>query len=121
MDLRSITTEPKLIKITIALDETDKDAINENMRIVAEYEGKNHEPYVFAENEGLDFYTWDRQPLDVFLKFSTLDRGDFASVVMLLKDLIFYEDGSKVLVDGVMMPPTVLVKVVTKMIETLGK
>jgi hypothetical protein len=98
MDLRTITATPQLTKLTL----DDEDTIK-------------------IYGEPLDFYTWDRQPLDVFLKFSVLDRGDFSAVVMLLKDLILNADGSKVLVEGVMLPPTVLVKVVVKMTETLGK
>ena len=98
MNLKDLAAKPQLIKLT--LDDED---------IVATY------------GEPLDFYTWDRQPMDVFLKVATNDRQDFGELVNVLKDLVLDADGKPVMVDGMVLPSRVLVATFTKMVSVLGK
>ena len=98
MNLTQLAAKPQLIKVT--LDDAD---------IVSTY------------GEPLDFYTWDRQPMDVFLKVSTSDRQDFGQLVEVMRDLIMDSDGNPVMKDGMILPGKVLVATLTKMVSVLGK
>jgi hypothetical protein len=98
MNLKDLAAKPQLTKITI--DDED---------IVSQY------------GEPLDFYTWDRQPMDVFLKVATSDRTDFPQLAMVLKDLVLDADGEPVMKDGMVLPSKVLVATFTKMVSSLGK
>jgi len=98
MKLTDLAKAPELIKITI--DSED---------IVQQY------------GEPLDFYTFDRQPMDTFLKFAAGDRNDFTQMAQVLKEMIMDEQGQPVIKDGVMLPSKVMVAAFTKLVEQLGK
>jgi len=98
MNLRDLAAKPQLIKLT--LDDED---------IVATY------------GDSLDFYTWDRQPMDVFLRVAASDRQDFGQLVNVLKELVLDADGNPVMTDGMVLPSRVLVATFSKMVNVLGK
>jgi hypothetical protein len=98
MNLKQLAAKPQLIKINI-----------DNEEIVKEY------------GDSLDFYTWDRQPLDTFLKVATSEDKSFASMAGVLKDMVLNEDGTPAIEDGYVLPPKVMIAVFTKMVEVLGK
>jgi len=98
MNLKDLAAKPTLIKLTI--DDED---------IVKQY------------GEPLDFWTWDRQPMDVFLKVATSDNTNFTEIATILKDLVLDADANPVMTDGMVLPSKVLVATFTKMVSVLGK
>ena len=98
MKLSEIAKKPQLIEITLDDEET-----------VAEF------------GEALTFWSWDRQPMDVFLKLAALDQNNTARVIETVRELILNEDGSRVLTAEVSLPTKVMLKVITTVIENLGK
>lgn len=98
MKLKDLASKPQLVKIT--LDDED---------IVKEY------------GEPLEFYTWDKQPMNTFLKIAKAGRDDLGGLVDSVKDLIMDEEGNQVIQEGVALPGFVLVRAINKIVETLGK
>ena len=98
MKLSEIAKKPRLIEITI--DDAD---------IVEEF------------GEALTFWTWDRQPMDVFLKLAAIDQKNTGSVIEAVRDLILNEDGSPVLTGEDSLPTKVLMRVIVTVVESLGK
>jgi hypothetical protein len=98
MKLSQIAKKPKLIEITI--DDAD---------IVEEF------------GEALTFWTWDRQPMDVFLKLAAIDQSNTATVIEAVRELILNEDGSQVLTGEESLPTKVLMRVIVTVVESLGK
>jgi hypothetical protein len=79
------------------------------------------EDVVTEFGEPLAFHTWDRQPLDLFLKLANRDQQDAASMLNLVRTLILDEQGKEVITEDVTLPTTVLMKIITKIVELLGK
>ena len=98
MKLSEIAKKPRLIEVTI----NDED-------IVAEF------------GEALTFWTWDRQPMDVFLKLAAIDQKNTASVIEAVRELILNEDGTPVLTGEDSLPTKVLMRVIVTVVESLGK
>lgn len=104
MKLSEITKKPQLIELMIDDDDTIKEF-----------------------GEPLSFHTWDRQPMEVFVKLANLTTkvenqdpniGDMIDVV---KELILDDKGEHILKDKQSMPTHILMKVITKVTEQLGK
>jgi len=98
MQLKDLAKEPQLIKIS--LDDEDT---------VKEY------------GEPVEFYTWDRQPMSVYLKMAQIDANNTAEIFDTIKNLILDEDGNSVLEDNTGLPAQVMIKVLNTVVETLGK
>lgn len=98
MKLSAITSEPQLVEVKL----DDKD-------IVKEY------------GESLTFYTWDRQPMDVFMRLANVDQKNTAELINVVKNLILDETGTPILNDKNMLPTGVLMKAIAKVTEQLGK
>ena len=98
MKLSQIAKKPRLIEITI--DDAD---------IVEEY------------GEVVTFWTWDRQPMDVFLKLAAIDQNNTSSVISAVRELILNEDGTPVLTGDDSLPTKVLMRVIVTVVESLGK
>tara|TARA_R110001632_G_scaffold14445_2_gene48700 strand:+ start:545 stop:850 length:306 start_codon:yes stop_codon:yes gene_type:complete len=101
MKLTELTAEPKLIEILL----DDKDTVKE-----------------FGES--LSFHTWDRQPMDVFMKLANVnsaDGQDTVAMVEIVKTMILDEDGNAIMTGNTVLPVHVLLKVITKITEMLGK
>lgn len=98
MKLSQITAKPKLIEIVIDDEDT-----------LAEY------------GESLSFYTWDRQPMDVFLKLANIEQDADHNVIAIVKTLILDEDGKEILADNRTLPAKLLMKAIAKVTELLGK
>jgi hypothetical protein len=71
--------------------------------------------------EELEFWTWDRQPLDQFMKLASLQGEDALQALNIVKTLILDEDGKEVISNEVMLPTSILIRVIQKVVETLGK
>lgn len=97
MKLTQLTAKPQLIKIEL----NDED-------VIAEY------------GEPIEFYIWDRQPFDKYIKMANLKEGDVGSLLEAVRELVLDEQGSPVLKDEQVLPPKVLTKVISKVVDTLG-
>lgn len=98
MKLSQLTAKPQLIEVSIDDEETVKE---------------------FGET--IVFHTWDRQPLDVFMKLANTVGSDSAGIISVVRTLILDEKGKEVLKDDAMLPTHILMKAITKVTELLGK
>lgn len=98
MKLTQLAAKPKLVKFSLDDKET-----------VEEY------------GEPIEFYMYDRQPLDIFLRMAALSGKDNTEMIVVVKDLILDEDGKPVLNNDTLLPSKVMLKVIGAVIEKLGK
>jgi hypothetical protein len=98
MKLTQLTAKPQLIKIELNDEE-----------ILKEY------------GEPIEFWIWDRQPMSNFVKFASLREDDVMSLMSTIQDLVLDEQGNRFLSDETTIPIPVLTKVVSRVVETLGK
>lgn len=98
MKLSELSAKPKLVAVII----DDKD-------IVKEY------------GEPLEFYSYDRQPVEVFLKLASIDQNNPSMVLDAVRKLILDENGKEIITEDGTLPTKVLMKVIQKAVESLGK
>jgi hypothetical protein len=98
MKLSKITLKPQLIPVVLDDEET-----------VKEY------------GESLEFWTWDRQPMPVFIRLATATQADIPGMIDIITKLVLEEDGSEIITDDKIPPNNILMKVVNKVTESLGK
>jgi hypothetical protein len=98
MKLSQLTAKPQLIDLHIDDEETIKEF-----------------------GEAIEFWTWDRQPMDVFMKLANATSSDTSSIISIVRTLILDEKGKEVLKDDAMLPTHVLMKAIGKVTELLGK
>lgn len=98
MKLTELAAKPQLIKLV--LDTPD---------VIERYQ------------EPLEFYTWDRQPLDVFVKLAQINNSNIGDVIDIVRTMILDESGNQVIQNDVMLPSTVLIQAIGKITDTLGK
>lgn len=98
MKLSQLAAKPQLIKI----------CLDDNATI---------EQY----GEVIEFWTWDRQPLDTFMKLANTDANNVGSMIGIIRGLILDENGAEILRDEAMLPTPVLIAVIGRIVETLGK
>ena len=98
MKLSQLAAKPQLIKMVLEDEST-----------VAEF------------GEAVEFWTWDRQPLETFMKLANSDQANISSMIDIVRTLILDENGKEVITKDNMSPSTVLIKVISKIVETLGK
>lgn len=98
MKLSQIAKEPVLVELTL----DDKDVVKEF-------------------GEPLVFYTWDRQPMDVFMRLANINDKNTGDLIEIVKTLILDDAGKPVLSDKNMLPTSVLMKAIQKVTEQLGK
>ena len=98
MKISQLAAKPQLIKMTLDDAET-----------VADY------------GEAVEFWTWDRQPMDVFMRLAAVDVANSATVIEAVKSLILDEDGQPVLTGEMTLPTRVMMQIITRIVESLGK
>jgi hypothetical protein len=98
MNLKDLAKQPQLIKMSLDDEETIK-----------EY------------GEPLDFWTWDRQPMDTFLKMATNVNKDANGLLELMKATVLDSEGQSVIQDGTALPGAIMMRVINKIIDNLGK
>ena len=98
MKLSQICSEPQLVEITL----DDKDTVKQY-------------------GEPLTFYTWDRQPMEIFMRLANIDGKNTAELINIVKTLILDEEGKQIVNDKNVLPTNVLMKAITKVTEQLGK
>lgn len=98
MKITQIASKPQLVEIKI----DDEDTIKEY-------------------GEAISFWTWDRQPLDTFMKLAAINQNDPQQIIGIVKTMILDEHGKEVITADTMLPTKVLMRVIQKIVETLGK
>lgn len=99
MKLSQLASAPKLIEVSI-----------DDKEVIKEYK------------EALTFYTWDRQPMDVFTRLANLsEKNDVGALVEIVRTLILDENGKEILTKDSTLPTGILMKVIAKITEQLGK
>ena len=98
MKLNQLAAKPQLTKFLL----DDKD-------IVKEF------------GEPLEFYSYDRQPLDVFMRLANANQQDMGQMIDIVRTLILDEDGKKIITGDAMLPSKVLIACIAKIVDTLGK
>ena len=98
MQLKALTAKPQLIKITL-----------ESQQVIDNY------------GEPVEFYTWDRQPIDVFMRLASAEESGNSSIIDLVKDLVLDDKGKPILTDGEALPTDLLLLAITAIVERLGK
>jgi hypothetical protein len=98
MDITKLAAEPQLIKIEL-----------------------NNEDLVARYGEVIEFYTWDRQPLETFMELVSATENNSGNMVALVKDFILDSKGNKVLGNKKTLPNDVLIVAVGAIVERLGK
>jgi hypothetical protein len=98
MKLSQLTAKPQLIEVSI----DDEDTIKEF-------------------GEAITFYTYDRQPMDIFIKLAGSTGQDTQKIVEIVRTLILDEKGKELLTNDQMLPTNILMKAISKVTELLGK
>lgn len=99
MKLSELASKPQLVKFEIT-----------NPVLVERY----------GSGEPMEFWSWDRQPLDVFMRVAQATENDQAEVVKLVTQLILDESGEPIIRDGVMLPTPVMLEAINQITERLG-
>ena len=98
MKLTQLASKPQLIKITLDDEET-----------------------IATVGEAVDFWTWDRQPLDKFMALAAMKGDNPVEIIEIVRKLILDEQGKEVIQGDIMLPTQILIKAIQKITETLGK
>ena len=98
MKLSQLAAKPQLIKLTV-----------DDESIVKEF------------GEPLEFWSWDRQPLDTFMKLASAGQNDAKNMVEIVRTLILDENGKEIISKDTMLPSHVMLKAIGKIVDMLGK
>lgn len=98
MKLTQLAAKPQLVKIEL----TDEDT-------VAEF------------GEALEFWIYDRQPMDKFVRLAQMKGEDMSELITAVNEMVLDEEGNPIVKDGLMLPTNVMTKVIGRVVETLGK
>jgi hypothetical protein len=98
MKLSELAREPQLVRVV--LDDAD---------IVQEY------------GEAVEFWSWDRQPMDTFMKLASVNPDDTTTILSAVRGLVLDEAGRPVLSEKTSLPTKVMLRVITRVVEGLGK
>jgi hypothetical protein len=98
MKLTQLAAKPQLVKIELS----DED-------IVKEY------------GEPIEFWIWDRQPINNFVRLAQMKEDNTEELINMIKTMVLDEEGKPIMTDDNLLPTNVLTKVVMKVVETLGK
>lgn len=69
----------------------------------------------------VEFYTYDRQPLEIFMKLASNQGANASEMIDVVRTMILDEQGKQIIVGEKMLPSTVLIRAIAKIVETLGK
>ena len=98
MKLTQLAAKPQLIKIEL-----------------------NDEEVVKEFGEALEFWIWDRQPMDKFVRMAQMKGEDMGELITAVNEMILDEEGNSIIKDELMLPTNIMTKVIGKVVETLGK
>ena len=98
MKLSELAKKPQLQKITI-----------------------NNEALVEKYGDELDFFVFDRQPLDIFTKLADVQEDKVCEYINILKYIIRNVDGEPVMTEELSLPIDVMTEAMKLIGEHLGK
>lgn len=98
MKLTQLAAKPQLVKIVLNDEETIK-----------EY------------GEELEFFIYDRQPMDKFVRLAQMKGENMGELITAVNEMVLDELGNPVIKDGLMLPTNVMTRVIGRVVETLGK
>ena len=98
MKLTQIAARPQLVKVEL----NDEDVVKE-----------------FGES--LEFWIWDRQPMDKFVRLAQMKGEDMSELITAVNEMVLDEEANPILKDDLVLPTNVMTKVIGKVVETLGK
>jgi hypothetical protein len=70
--------------------------------------------------EAIEFWVYDRQDMDTYMKMATLKDNDFSQITGLVKDMILDEKGNPILDGKRQLPVALMIKVVERVVQNLG-
>ena len=70
--------------------------------------------------EPIEWWIWDRHPLDKFLKLASTEGNASEQIAAAMRDMILDESGQPLLVGDSSLPTNMLLKVMNKMTTVLG-
>lgn len=97
MKLTQLASKPQLVKFTI-----------DDAALVAKY------------GEPIEFWSWDRQPMDVFMKLASATESNVTNIISIVKDLVLDENGKAIITPEAMLPTDVLMAAIGKITTALG-
>lgn len=97
MNLSELASKPQLIKIKL-----------EDELTVKEF------------GESLDFWIYDRQDMDTYMAMANVKEDNVSKLAEVLSTMVLDEQGNKILTEGVSLPPSVMMRVISKVVEQLG-
>lgn len=71
--------------------------------------------------ESIQFWTWDRQPLPMFMRLASLSGADTSAMIEVVRTLILDQDGREIITETTMLPTPVLLRAIAKITDMLGK
>ena len=98
MKLTQLAAKPQLIRVELDDEETK-----------------------LTYGESLEFWIWDRQPIDQFIKMATMKGENFGELVKLVNEMVLDEEGKTIATDGMTFPNSIMTKIIAKVVDTLGK
>jgi hypothetical protein len=98
MKLSQLAAKPQLIKVELDDADTQKEF-----------------------GEAIEFYTWDRQPLDIFMKLANAQQQDIGQMIDIVRTMILDEAGKPIIDKDSMLPTNVMLRAIQKIVESLGK
>jgi hypothetical protein len=98
MKLQQLKAKPQLIKLV--LDDED---------VVKQY------------GEPIEFWVYDRQPMDVFVRLATVKPDNVGELFQLVNTMVLDETGNPIIATDETLPMDVMSKVIQKVVERLGK
>ena len=70
--------------------------------------------------EAIDYYIYDRQDMDTFMRLAQLNDGNMGDIVKIVSDMVRDEDGNLILDGQNMLPMDVTLQVVEQVVNKLG-
>lgn len=98
LKLTQLSSKPQLIKVVI-----------DNTELKEKY------------GDELEFFVWDRQPIDQFIKLATTGTENYGEMIKMVNDLILDEEGNKVIKEGEALPNDVMAAAIGAVVDRLGK
>jgi hypothetical protein len=79
------------------------------------------EQTIAEHGESIQFWTWDRQPLPMFMKLASLSGADTSAMIEVVRTLILDQAGREIITEAAMLPTPVLLRAIARITDLLGK
>jgi hypothetical protein len=98
LKLTQLAAKPTLVRIELSDDEIQK-----------------------QYGDSLEFWIWDRQPMSQFVRLATVHQNNFGEMVELVNSMVLDEEGNQIAQGDLIFPTDVMMKIINRVVETLGK